>query len=174
MLALMISGGKGGANTKTGLHFEHRTDLLKRLGEVPGYTIKSGKIYFNKELVGVSLQKNRLYRFLEERGVDYNSIVSKKLLPDEAIFIPKLEKLFIVEMKFQKIAGSVDEKLQTCDFKRKQYQKMFSPLGIEVEYYYVLSDWFLHKSYNDVLAYIESVGCRYFIEDLPLREVGLQ
>jgi hypothetical protein len=40
------------------------------------------------------------------------------------------------------VAGSVDEKLQTCDFKRKQYLKLVQPLGIKVEYVYVLNDWF--------------------------------
>ena len=46
--------------------------------------------------------------------------------------------LFIIEMKFQEVAGSVDEKLQTCDFKKKQYKRLMAPLNIEVEYVYIL------------------------------------
>ena len=71
------------------------------------------------------------------------------------------------------MAGSVDEKLQTCNFKKKQYKKLFSRLNIEVEYMYLLSDWFLHKSYKDVLDYIISVGCSYYFEYIPLDKLGL-
>jgi hypothetical protein len=81
--------------------------------------------------------------------------------------------IYIIEKKFQAGSGSVDEKLQTCDFKKKQYIKLFKPLNIKVEYYYVLNDWFRKPEYNDVFEYIESVGCKYFIEELPLEEVGL-
>lgn len=34
----------------------------------------------------------------------------------------------MIEYKFQKDAGSVDEKLQTCDLKKKQYKKLLSNL----------------------------------------------
>ena len=44
------------------------------------------------------------------------------------------ETLFIIEVKYQQLAGSVDEKLQTCDFKRKQYLKLVNYLGLKVEY----------------------------------------
>jgi len=75
--------------------------------------------------------------------------------------------------KFQKVAGSVDEKLQTCDFKRKQYAKLMAPLNIEVEYIYILSDWFKKLEYKDVLDYIISVGYHYYFEYLPLQKLGL-
>jgi hypothetical protein len=48
--------------------------------------------------------------------------------------------LFIIEVKYQQVAGSVDEKLQTCDFKRKQYLKLVRSLELKVEYVYVLSN----------------------------------
>ena len=41
------------------------------------------------------------------------------------------ETLFIIEVKYQQVEGSVDEKLQTCDFKRKQYLKLVVGLGSE-------------------------------------------
>lgn len=69
--------------------------------------------------------------------------------------------------------GSVDEKLQTCDFKKKQYKKLFDPLRIEVEYYYVLNDYFDQPQYDDVFEYIESVGCRFFFNEIPIDELGL-
>ena len=104
--------------------------------------------------------------------MDYKSILSKKLLPDALLVIIR-ETLFIIEVKYQQVAGSVDEKLQTCDFKRKQYLKLVQPLGIKVEYVYVLNDWFKHPSYKDVLAYINSVNCHYKFNELPLSWLGL-
>jgi len=76
-------------------------------------------------------------------------------------------------MKFQKEAGSVDEKLQTCDFKKKQYKKLMSQLNIDVGYIYILSDWFKHPPYKDTLDYVISVGCQYYFEYLPLKKLGL-
>jgi len=60
-----------------------------------------------------------------------------------------------------------------CDFKRKQYQKLVRPLGLRVEYVYVLSDWFRKPEYKDVLEYIESVNCHYIFNTLPLAWLGL-
>ena len=46
-------------------------------------------------------------------------------MPDESFFNIKTNKLIIIEKKWQQIEGSVDEKLQTCDFKKKQYETKF-------------------------------------------------
>ncbi|KJJ23157.1 hypothetical protein HMPREF3156_00065 [Neisseria sp. HMSC06F02] len=48
----------------------------------------------------------------------------KRLLSDNGLFIIIRDTLFIIEIKFQQTPSSVDEKLQTCDFKRKQYTKL--------------------------------------------------
>jgi hypothetical protein len=81
--------------------------------------------------------------------------------------------MFILEVKHQEVAGSVDEKLQTCDFKRKQYQKLLSQLNMEVEYVYILDNWFRNAKYKDVLDYIISVGCQYYFSYIPLQKLGL-
>jgi hypothetical protein len=65
------------------------------------------------------------------------------------------------------------KKLQTCDFKKKQYQKLLSRANIEVEYIYLLSGWFIKPEYKDVLDYILSVHCYYFFEYIPLVKLGL-
>ena len=169
----MIPGGKGGANTQTGLQFEARSDLVPTLLKVPGFTQNGHDILKNGEVVARNCKKNLLYVFLKENKVDYTTVLSKKLLPDEAIYVPAQKKLFIVELKFQRVAGSVDEKLQTCDFKKRQYQRLMEKMGVEVEYIYVLNDWFLKKEYRDVLNYIQSVGCKHYFNVLPLEELGL-
>ena len=169
----MKEKGKGGGNTKTGLVFEHRTDLLSAIHKLNGYDVKGSVIFYLGEEVARSYRKNGLYKYLASKGVDYKKFISKKLLPDEAIYVITNNTLFIIEMKFQKVSGSVDEKLQTCDFKKKQYKKLMSPLNIEVEYIYILSDWFRKPVYKDTLDYIISVGCQYYFEYLPLRKIGL-
>ncbi|MDR0650156.1 MAG: hypothetical protein LBG59_01790 [Candidatus Peribacteria bacterium] len=94
---------------------------------------------------------------LEPNHIDYKALISKKLLPDNAIYVITKETLYIIEIKYQEVAGSVDEKLQTCDFKKKQYKRLLKPLKLHVEYCYVLSDWFMKPEYRDVLNYIQAM-----------------
>ncbi len=169
----MIEKGKGGGNTITGLNFEKETDIIELLKKQNGYKIKNNIIFYQEKEVARSVKKHALYKYLEAQDVNYKKIISKKLLPDEAIYVIINNTLFVIEVKFQKVAGSVDEKLQTCDFKRKQYAKLMAPLNIEVEYIYILSDWFKKSEYKDVLDYIISVGCQYYFKYLPLQKLGL-
>jgi hypothetical protein len=170
----MKTGGIGGANTKTGLVFEGRVDILEVFKRVPGYKVHAdGTILFKDKVVAHHLRKSLLYKFLESKGVDYKDILSKKLLPDDAIFVPSAKMLYIIEMKFQKVAGSVDEKLQTCDFKKKQYTKLMKSLSIQVDYIYILNDWFNVPAYRDVLGYIKEVGCDYYFNEIPLNRLDL-
>ena len=170
----MIKGGKGGAKTKTGLIFESRIALEKAISSLSGYKVSGDDVYFRGSKVAELYQKNKLYKkLLEPNGIVYSEIISKKLLPDDAILIIKDDTLFIIEIKFQVVAGSVDEKLQTCDFKNKQYKKLLAPLNISVKYVYILNDWFKKKEYKDVLNYIKSVSCYYFFNVLPLDFLGL-
>jgi hypothetical protein len=175
----MKSGGIGGAKTLTGLNFESKVDFQKLLEKIPGYRIakipdKAGMgVFFEDKLVARCFRKNNFYSFLDESKVDWHNILSKRLLPDDALLVIVRETLFIIEVKYQQVAGSVDEKLQTCDFKRKQYVKLVASLGLKVEYVYVLNDWFKHPSYKDVLDYINSVNCHYKFDELPLAWLGL-
>lgn len=175
----MIQGGKSGVNTKTGLFFEKNVDLIELLKKIEGYEVRKERkkagyfIYFNGELVARSFKKYDFYRFLEENGINYQEIISKKLLPDDSLLVIVRDTLFIIEVKFQNVAGSTDEKLQTCDFKKKQYQKLVKPLGLKLEYIYVLNDWFKKPEYKDTLDYIESVNCHYVFNEIPLSWLGL-
>jgi hypothetical protein len=164
----------GGANTNVnGLHFEATTHLKKLLVEQSDYVMDNqDQIVKNGIIVGEYFEKYGLYKKLLSRyNIDHNTIISKKLLPDAAILVGNT--IYIIEKKYQNGAGSVDEKLQTCDFKKRQYKKLFSPIGIQVEYYYVLSNFFNKDCYKDVFEYITDVGCKYFFEVLPLEEIGL-
>jgi hypothetical protein len=175
----MKEGGFGGGNTITGLNFEREADLSVLLAAKPGYEIKtlSGKIgkgvFFKGELLARCFRKNDFYKFLDEKGVEWKSKISSKLLPDDALLVIVRETLFIIEIKYQQGQGSTDEKLQTCDYKKKKYQMLVRDLGLKVEYVYVLSEWFRKPRYKDVLDYVESVNCHYKFGSLPLAWLGL-
>lgn len=170
----MIKGGNGGANTLTGLIYEGKVDLKTFLSQQLGYMVDGCHVYYNNKKVGQIFKKHELYsQFLEPRGIDWRLCISAKLLPDNGIYVIINNTVYIIEVKTQNVGGSVDEKLQTCDFKKKQYQKLFFPLNIEVQYIYILDDWFRNARYKDVLDYIISVGCQYYFQYIPLQKLGL-
>ena len=138
----MIKNGTGGANTITGTIFENQ-------------------VHINTE--GINLTKHNLYNYLKKNGIDYTTIISKKLLPDEAYFNPNTKEFSIYEKKFQSVNGSVDEKPQTCGFKIHQFRKIGRAIGAnKVTYTYIFNDWFKKPEYKDMLDYIKSVdGCDY-------------
>ena len=169
----MIKNGVGGANTKTGLVFEGKTDLATFLSLQEGYSMSGENVYYNGEQVARVFKKGAFYKFLEEYGINWKEVISKRLYPDDSIYVVINNTMFIIECKFQQVSGSVDEKIQTCDFKKKQYQKLLSRANIEVEYIYLLSDWYKDTRYQDVLDYIISVRCQYYFEYIPLQKLGL-
>lgn len=174
----MKEGGVGGEKTTTGLRFERAVDFLALIRRVPGYTTRRSAIagtdvVFDGKRVAQCFKKNEFYKFLDHLGVRWQDYLSRKLLPDDALHVIMRETLFIIEVKYQSTEGSVDEKLQTCDFKRKQYVKLVSSLGLKVEYVYVFNDWFRHPRYKDVLDYVHSVNCHYKFNELPLSWLGL-
>ena len=169
----MIKGGTGGGNTITGLIYEGKVDLPKYLSRQKGYSVSGSEVYYNGELVAHVFKKQGFYRFLEARGIVWSDYISSRLYPDNCIYVIVNNTLFIIEVKHQQTKGSVDEKLQTCDFKKKQYMKLLSRLNIEVEYFYILSSWFDKPRYKDVLDYIISVNCKYYFGFIPLQKLGL-
>mgnify|MGYP001403476132 CR=1 FL=1 len=175
-----IHGG-GFKTNLNGLSFEKRTNFITALEKHPEIIIKESiglkKIYYSNSLQGYYTEKHDFYKyFLQKEGVIWKKVISKKYLPD-AVFINKINKtIYIIEKKYQAGAGSVDEKLQTCDFKKKVYIKLINmcKTSYKVEYYYLLSDWYKKNEYDDVKKYIVSVNCKYFINIIDLGELGIQ
>ncbi len=87
----MKTGGLGGAKTLTGLNFEKRVDFQKLIGAIPGYEVKSIPekagmgVFFDGKLVARCFRKHDFYQFLSESKVDWKQLLSKKLLPDDAL-----------------------------------------------------------------------------------------
>ena len=170
----MTKSGKGGGNTRTGLIFEGKTDLSIFLRHQPHYDVIGCDVFYDDKKVAEVYKKYKFYNiFLKKLGIDWTKYISKQLLPDDSIFVLLNNKLFIIECKHQEVAGSVDEKLQTCDFKKKQYKKLMATANIDVEYIYLLDNWFRQDKYRDVLNYIHSVDCDYYFEYIPLQRLGL-
>lgn len=163
----------GGANTnRNGLLFQQTKTLEQIISEHPEFEIKGDDVFRKGTYVATLCSGHKIYaKLLKNRGINYQDLISKRIIPDDAIVVGST--VYIIEKKFQNCSGSVDEKLQTCDFKKRQYAKLLAPAGLSVEYYYVLNDWFKKKEYADVHDYIESVGCKYFFNEIPLSAIGL-
>jgi hypothetical protein len=83
-------------------------------------TVENGDILLHGNRVGRYREKHNFYKdFLDDLNVDWRNRISKKYLPDAVIINDNEKVVFVVEKKYQASGGSVDEKLQTCDFKRK-------------------------------------------------------
>ena len=132
----MIKGGFGGGNTKTGIIFEGKVDLYNFLNNLPNYKCIETKytiynknkwyeVFYKNEKVADIFNKHALYVYLDKNGVNWKKLISKQLLPDNAIYVIANNTVFIIEIKYQEVSGSVDEKLQTCDFKKKAIYKTF-------------------------------------------------
>src|SRR5690606_31504674 len=164
----MRRGGVGGSSTRTGLRFEAKTDLREALERLDGVRVEGDAVTVRGSVVATLHPKGRLYTgLLGPKGVKWGEDLSAKLLPDEALHHIKRNTLYVVEKKCQEVAGSVDEKLQTCAFKKRQYSRLLAPLGITVRYCYVLNGWFEQSRYRDVLEYIQESECDYFFNQIP-------
>lgn len=174
-MAHTINTSGGGAQTNAnGLFFEQSTDLNDALKKI-GYTVRGTTILKNGKIIGFSVPKKKIYNdFLSLRGVDYTKYNSKGWQPDECFINENTKTAYIIEKKFQNGSGSVDEKLPGCDFKRKEYKKLFDVIHYKVEFIYVFNDWFKQDVYIDTLQYIKDVGCKYWFNEIPLQFLGLR
>ncbi len=177
-----IHGG-GSRTNLNGLKFEGRTDFIESVKNNKNFVLKkiptlkkTYNVIFHHNKIGFYTEKKEFYKFfLHNEKVDWKEIISKQYLPD-AVFINQLNKtVYIIEKKFQSGPGSVDEKLQTCDFKKKIYAKMIKNCksNYKTEYYYLLNSWFQKNQYDDVKRYIISVGCKYFIDKINFKQLGI-
>ena len=91
----------------------------------PDFSVNDNKVYRNSSLVGEYYEKHSFYSdYLEVNGINWRELVSKKYLPDSVFVNTQKNIIYVIEKKYQGGSGSVDEKLQTCDFKKKIYQKL--------------------------------------------------
>lgn len=165
--------GGGSQTNKNGLHFEQTTSLDDALFHA-GYRVENHVVYLDGHEIGMSVPQTSLYScFLKPNGINFADYNSKGWRPDEAFINYNNKTAYIIEKKFQNCSGSVDEKLPSCHFKKREYEKLFAPLGYSVEFIYIFNDWFKNPKYRDTLEYIERMGCYYFYNEIPLYILGL-
>lgn len=166
----------GGVNTNiNGLKFENDTLLNDALLNA-GFQIRNEHdVFLNDILIGYSYRKAQFStKFLRERKIDYTEINSKRWDPDDAFININNNTVYIIEKKFQKSSGSVDEKLATFPFKHLVYSRLLNKLNYKLEYIYLLNgEWFNTPKYADYYKYMDSLNCKYRFDVLPLSDIGL-
>ena len=148
--------GAGGANTnKNGLPYEAKVDLSTEFKSIRKSVINKNQfqhIQFNSnENEYVVVKKSKLHSYMDVIGekVKTIKIIAGCKEPDEAYIHLDTKNIFIIEKKFQQTSGSVDEKIQTFNIKKRHYSKLFP--NYKVHYVYCLSDWFKKDDYADVV-----------------------
>jgi hypothetical protein len=187
----MKKGGTGGSHTaRAGSSFEVQVDetLLTDLDQI-GYLETAiqklsgasgpihGRILQND--LGNKIEmfyKSGVYKlFFEPRGVHYKDHFSARLEPDIAIYSEREQTLTIIEIKQMTAAGSVAEKLQTCDYKRFYYETLASPLSVKVSISWVLGEYFKtqESQFQSVYEYMLTKGSKYYFGFLPVNELEI-
>ena len=183
------TAGGGSRTNENGLAFEQEARSILR-NSIPNLDFKGHDIIFsdcsgNRTVIGGHFIK---YDFIRDflliycpqtvcraqntgRLIVNPGIWSKHMEPDNAFMIGNTVN--IIEVKYQEVSGSVDEKLQTCDFKRQQYERLLSPYHYQVNYIFFLCNWFSQSAYQDVLNYIINKGCFYFFPEQPEGSAGI-
>lgn len=186
----MKKGGVGGAKTaKEGADFEVSSDnqLISSLID-SGYqlTILHGLNSSGTTPHALTMEKNGakidifykagIYKyFFEPKGIDARRIFSARLEPDSAIYSHQKKTLTIIEKKQQTGAGSVAEKLQTCDYKKYYYEKLLEGTGIKLEIVWLLGSYFYENKVGlaSVFEYMENKGSKYYFEQIPVDKLSL-
>jgi len=137
-------------DTSTGKVYENKTSLQDRLIKKNFIEItNNNSTYYKKETEYVdyylfSQQNCRIYF-----KTNFNIILPRK--PDEAILIHHKTKnkyiLRIIEKKFQKCDGSVDEKLYAGYGIKQEYILTLNNENFTVDYCFSLNDWFKKDKY---------------------------
>lgn len=165
----MKLGSIKGNSTVTGNKWEEATKIsstvlkdikINSIGQVLFIGMIDTNLYYRP--------KNFFYTYIKEKhNVEPTDILSSKLFIDDILINENTKKIYFFEKKFQQCHGSVDEKLQTIHFKQRQLKKLIQGLGYDLEYIYVVNDWFKKSKYKDVIEYIEEVGGKIYFEEIP-------
>lgn len=154
-------------------HSDSRRGFLYRTGssEPVGFICSQWDMYnFMSEKMAGPTSTNTQKRMVKKRLM---SVLSKNLKPDLAFFDFDKETLFIVEMKTQSSEGSVDEKLETVHFKRRQYKTLALQIGYaNVEFSWALDSKFGEKKYDDVRKYLCEMGSHFEVGAVSLDLIG--
>jgi hypothetical protein len=137
---------------------------------------ENGNIYANKDgsrlCIGSTYRKKSFYNFINAHFPqkismnpgNHHLCVSRDIWPHnfEPDFVLVLGgNVNIFEIKYQAGSGSVDEKIQTGPYKKREYEILLSPT-FGVNYIFLLNDWFNQNGYRNVIQYNIENGCQCF------------
>ena len=124
----MITGGKGGANTLTGLIFEGKVDLKTFLNQQPGYKVMGSHVFYLNEEVGQIFKKHELYsQFLKPRGIDWRNCISAKLLPDNGIYVIINNTVTSLKLKLKMLVEALMKNYRRAILRRSNIKSYSSP-----------------------------------------------
>jgi hypothetical protein len=154
--------GAGGAKTNyNGLNFEEKTSIEPKLDELKyikkNIKIKNRKGYYyeyNNDTTNIIYFKKSSFKLYFEK--EFNIITYKQ--PDEAYLIKKNNEyiLKILEKKNQNVEGSVEDKLKTGAFNRREYELMINiheNIKFKIIYYFCVSKFLQEKLESDNIKY---------------------
>jgi hypothetical protein len=147
--------GAGGANTNiNGLKFEDKTSCENILNKNKfcKKILDNKSYYLEKKIGDATIIYLKQYAFQKYMKTIYNLDTYRK--PDEAFIIKHDDKLYlkIVEKKNQNRDGSVEDKLKTGAFNRREYELMLNNKFI-VEYVFCVSKFLQNKFISNKLKY---------------------
>lgn len=113
------------------------------------------------------MEQSTFNMYMEEQGEKNNNIKSAPGCrnPDDCYIDEKNKKIFIIEKKFQQTGGSVEEKIQTGNFKKNHYEELYQ--NYEINYIYCLSKWFKNDDNSSVIKYLKNNNIPVFFNDEP-------
>lgn len=164
-MSKIINKGSGAGGAKTnynGLKFEEKTSFEIKLNELK-YNKKEIIInkrigiyyeYINENKNIIYFKKNGFKLYFEKM---YNIITYRQ--PDEAFLILDNNKYYlkILEKKNQNVEGSVEEKLKTGAFNKKEYDLMlniYSEYKFNISYSFCVSKFLQDKLESNNIKYI--------------------
>ena len=152
--------GAGGSNTnKNGLSYEKLTNLNTEYIILNKNKYSKRIKFTNSDKKFILSCKSNFFKYMEK---NIDKTIPKAhgcKQPDECYIDEENKIIFILEMKFQQVGGSVCEKIQTPDFKKWQYNRTF--LEYEIVYIYCLSDWFKLNCQAEI-EYLKYKNIPYF------------
>ena len=154
--------GAGGTNTNiNGLSFEKKTSIENKLIENEfkkniitntknGYYFEYNDLNINKKIIYLTQGGFKLY-FKKEFNIDSYKI------PDEAFIIIHNNEynIKILEKKNQNVEGSVEDKLKTGLFTKKEYEKILKkiPYKLNIHYAFCVSKFLQDKFQSNQIKY---------------------
>ena len=98
------TAGGGSATNESGLTYEEYIDHVfsNQINESDNVSLDGRNIIKDGNIYATRYPKHELYnRLCEGFGIIWQDRLSKRLLPDDAIFVHKTNTLYIVEKKYQ-------------------------------------------------------------------------